>query len=131
MAGSFSDYLENAILNHIFKVSAFTQPTNLYVALFTVAPSDAGGGTEVSTSGTNYARKVANGWTTSSAGATENSAAITFNQATASWGTIVAFGIFDSLSGGNLLAWGTVTNKLIESGDTAEFASGALDITLD
>lgn len=47
MAGSFSDNWEAAILNHFFKGTVYNQPAHLYVGLFTVAPTDAGGGTEV------------------------------------------------------------------------------------
>ena len=50
MAG-FSDYLENKVLEHVFENSAYTAPSTLYAALFTVAPSDTGGGTEVSGGG--------------------------------------------------------------------------------
>ncbi len=56
MAG-FSDYLENKVLEHVFENSAYTAPSTLYAALFTVAPSDTGGGTEVSGGG--YVRKTA------------------------------------------------------------------------
>ena len=45
---AFSDYLENKVLGHVFGGTAYTAPTTLYVALYTVAPSDTGGGTEVS-----------------------------------------------------------------------------------
>jgi len=129
MGGSFADYLENAVLDHVFKNDAFSQPTNLYVALYTVAPTDAGGGTEVS--GGSYARVNHNSWDVASGGATENTGAITFIQATGSWGTVVAVGIFDAASAGNLLAWGDLAaSKTIDSGDTAEFADGDLDITL-
>ena len=44
----FSDYLEDKVLDHVFGGNAYTAPTTLYVALYTVAPSDTGGGTEVS-----------------------------------------------------------------------------------
>ena len=47
---AMSDYLENALINHIFRNTDFTRPANIYVALFTAAPNDAGGGTEVSLS---------------------------------------------------------------------------------
>ena len=52
----FSDYLEDKVLDHVFGGNAFTAPTTLYVALYTVAPSDTGGGTEVS--GGAYARQT-------------------------------------------------------------------------
>jgi hypothetical protein len=54
MAG-FSDYLEDKVLDHVFGGNAYTAPTTLYVALYTVAPTDTGGGTEVS--GGAYARQ--------------------------------------------------------------------------
>ncbi|HEY9245638.1 MAG TPA: hypothetical protein VIO11_02215, partial [Candidatus Methanoperedens sp.] len=53
MAG-MSDYLENKLIDHIFRARSFTAPTQLWVGLLTAAPSDAGGGTEVS--GGSYAR---------------------------------------------------------------------------
>jgi len=55
MAG-FSDYLEDKVLDHVFGGNSYTAPGALYVALFTVAPSDTGGGTEVT--GGAYASKL-------------------------------------------------------------------------
>lgn len=133
MAGSFSDYLEDELLDHVFGNAAYSAPATLYVALYTAAPSDSGGGTEVT--GGSYARaSVTNNATNfpaSSGGAKANGTAITFTQASASWGTVAAFGIFDASSGGNLLAWADLTaSKAVDSGDTASFAIGDLDITL-
>lgn len=132
MAGSKSDYLENAILDLILGGTALSAPATVYVALFTAAPSDSGGGTEVS--GGSYVRKsVTNNstnWPAASGGSKSNGTAITFATATASWGTVVAFGIFDASSGGNLLYWADLTaSKTVGSGDTASFAVGALTVT--
>lgn len=134
MAGSFSDYLENALLNQLFRGSSYSFPGTLYVGLYTAAPTDAGGGTEVS--GNSYARVAVtvntSNWANSTAGATSNSNAITFPQASGSWGTVVALGIFDASTSGNLLAWADLTtNKLVGNGDTPSFAAGDLDVTLD
>jgi hypothetical protein len=129
MAGSKSDYLETKVIQHLFE-SDFSAPANMYVALYTVAPTDAGGGTECS--GGAYARVgVARGTGWTSAGdATENAADITFTEATASWGTVVAFGLFDASTVGNLLYWGDLTaSKTIDNGDTAKIPAGDLDIT--
>ncbi len=129
MAGSFSDYLEDALLDHVFKTSAFGEPADIYIELYTVAPSDAGGGTPAV--GGSYARKVHNTWDVAAGGAIENTGAITFVQATGDWGLIVALGIFDAITAGNFLAWCDLTvNKNVLSGDTAEFAAGEIDITL-
>ena len=131
-----SDYLEVELRKHIFRTGSFTKPTVLGVALFTVTPSDSGGGTEVT--GGSYARvdvpPLDANWTGASAtnGLTDNAAAITFPTPSANWGTIVAFGIFDATSGGNLLVWGPITpNKTVNNGDPApSFAIGALDVTI-
>lgn len=134
MAGSFSNFLELELLDHVFGNAAYSAPATLYVALFTATPSDTGGGTEVS--GGSYARKdVTNNATNfpaAAAGAKSNGTAITFVTATASWGVVTQFGIFDASTNGNLLAWGDLTaSKTVDSGDTVSFAVGDLDITLD
>lgn len=114
-------------------IATMPAPHKVYFALFTVTPADSGGGTEVS--GGSYARvavdcTLANfagtqsaGSTTASSGTggqTSNNAAITFVAPSATWGTVVAIGIFDTLTGGNLLAWGPlITSKSILSGDPA------------
>ncbi len=41
--GSKADYLENKVLEHVLKNTSYTSPVTVYCALFTVAPTDAGG----------------------------------------------------------------------------------------
>ena len=88
MAG-FSDHLEDELLDHVFGGADYTRPTTLYLALYTAAPSDAGGGTECA--GGSYARASvtndATNFPAASGGAKSNGTAIAFAQATASWGT--------------------------------------------
>lgn len=134
MPGSLSNFLELEILDHVFGAAAYTAPGTLYFALFTVAPSDSGGGTEVS--GGSYARvgvtNNATNFPAASGGAKSNGTAITFPAATAAWGTVVAMGVFDASSGGNLLAWATLaTSKTVANGDTVSFPVGDFDVTLD
>ena len=132
MAGSFSDYLEDKVLKHVFTNTAYTAPTTLYVGLFTVAPTDAGGGTEVSTSGTNYARQSM-AFTVSGTSPTQaaNSSAVEWGTAASSWGTIVAAAVFDASSGGNMLAWADLTNnKTIAAGDVFRFPTSSFVVTL-
>jgi hypothetical protein len=128
---SKSDYAENKINELLVGKTAFTLPT-AYVALYTAAPSDSGGGTEVS--GGSYARKSTVGadWNTSSGGSISNANAITFVTAAGSWGTVTHFGVFDASTTGNLLFWAALTaSKTVGSGDTASFAAGALVHTED
>lgn len=129
MAG-FSDYLEDKVLDHVFGGTAYTAPTTLYVALYTVAPTDTGGGTEVS--GGAYARQTAAFTVTGTNPTTaSNSAAIEYPTATANYGTVVAVGVFDASSGGNLLAYANLdTSKVVSTGDVFRFNTGDLDITL-
>lgn len=104
------------------------RPTAWYLALYTVAPTDTGGGTEVS--GTAYVRKAAT--FTVSGNTASNSAAVEWPTAGGSWGTVVAVGVFDALSGGNLIAYGDLTtSKTIDTGDVFRIPAGDLDITLD
>jgi hypothetical protein len=127
MAGNLSNYLEDKVLDHILGTTAYTMPTTVYVALYTAAPNDAGGGTQVT--GGSYARQTA-AFNASSSGATSNSANIDFVSMPAC--TVVAIGIFDALTTGNLLVWGTLsTNKSLDAGDTLRIATGDLDISLD
>lgn len=124
---SFSNYLETAVLGHVFGGSAYTQPTK-YIALYTSAPGEAGGGTEVS--GTSYARQTATFTVTGDTAS--NTAAIEFPTAGSSWGTITHIGVMDASSSGNLLAYGTLTaSKTIASGDVFRIPAGDLDITLN
>jgi len=127
MAG-FSDYLENKLLLHTFSNTAYTSPSAVYLGLFTSAPTDAGGGTELSGGG--YTRKVAS-FTTTGAAAT-NASAVEFPTASSDWGTIVAVGIFDAATSGNFLGWSNLTSsRTIETGDVFRFPAGDVDITLD
>lgn len=137
-----SDYLEQAILNHLFRNTGLAVPATTYIALYTVAPTDAGGGTEVS--GGSYGRFAATSGTSGtgsgsvwSAPATEggggyvvsNAAEVNFGTATADWGTVLAFGILDASSGGNLLYHNTLTtSRDILTGDEGRFAAGQLQI---
>jgi hypothetical protein len=141
---AMSDYLENKLVDHVFRGQSYSLPV-LYVGLLTAAPSDVGGGTEVS--GGSYARvKAAAGasqaltdWkstqndslaSTGTGGNTTNTNAVNFPTPSATWGTVTHFGIYDALSGGNLLFWGTLTiAKTINQSDTVTFPAGSLSIT--
>ena len=125
----FTNYLENKLLDHVLNNASFTSPTTVYVGLFTAAPTDTTSGTEVS--GGSYARQVLS-VSTASSGVVTSDADITFPQATGSWGTIVALGIHDALSSGNLLMYTDLTtSKTIETGDILKVSSGSLTVTLD
>jgi len=134
VAGGKSDFLENELLDHVLGNAAYSAPATIYVALYTVTPSDAGGGTEAT--GGSYARKAvtnnATNWPAAAGGAKANGTLIEFVEATADWGEVVAFGLFDALSGGNLMYWGPISpSKTVSSGDTPKFKAGDLALTED
>lgn len=121
-----TDYLENKVLDHVLGVATYTKPTAVYLGLFTAAPSDAGGGTEVATGG--YARKVIT-FGAATGGGSSNSAAVSFTASGANFGTITHVGIFDALTSGNLLYWKNITSVIINDGDTLNFPIGDIDVT--
>jgi len=125
---SFSNFLETEILDHVFAGAAYTAPSTHYLALFTAAPGETGGGTEVS--GGAYVRKAVA--FTTSGNTTSNNAAVEFPTASASWGTVTHVGVFDASSSGNLMAYATLSaSKAIASGDVFRVPNADLDITLD
>jgi hypothetical protein len=141
---AMSDWLENGLVDLILRNQTLTIPAALHVALYTAAPSDSGGGTEVTGGSyarvsvtrnlTNWAGTQSAGSTTASTGTggqTSNNGAITFPAPTANWGTVTHFAIFDASTGGNLLFHGALTTaKTINNGDAApSFNAAALTIT--
>ena len=125
---SFTNFLETEILDHVFGGNAYTAPVTLYTGLYTASPSDTGGGTELS--GNGYARQATAFTVTGNTAS--NTDAEEWATATGSWGTITHVGVFDASTGGNLMAYGTLTaSKTIATGDVFRIPAGDLDITLD
>lgn len=127
---SFTNYLENAVMDHVFGAGTFAKPGR-YVALFTGAPGEAGGGTELANGG--YARQ-SSAFTVSGSAPTQatNTSAIEYPTATASWGTVTHVGVFDSLTGGNMVAFAALSvAKTIGSGDVFRIPAANLTFTLD
>lgn len=134
---SKSNYLENKVLDHCLGDGSFTMPAAVYLALCTVVPTDASTGATITEANyTGYARKqiAASDLSAASSGSKTNSSAITFADCTAGSSTIVGFAILDSgtTGAGNVLYWGTVTSKTIDTSNTPPtVAVGALVVTED
>lgn len=129
-----SDYLEQQIIDHLFRTATFAKPAAIFMALFTVDPTDSGGGTEVT--GGAYAREEvvqldANWNAPGTTGLTDNVNDIVFTTASgADWGTVTGMAIFDAVTGGNMLMWSALSaNKVVNDGDTFKFSVGDLDVT--
>ena len=127
---ALSDHAENLLLNWLMTTGSATRPTAWYLALFTGAPSDSGGGTEVS--GNGYSRQtIAFSTASGTGGTTSNTGDVSFTASGGSFGTVSHVGIFDASTGGNLLWHGAMTaSKTIADGDTLEFSTGNVDLTI-
>lgn len=132
---SKSDYLENKVLDHCLGDGAYTMPSAVYLALCTVVPTDASTGSTITeASYTGYARKQINASDLSAAsgGSKTNSSALEFAACTAGSSTVIGFAIVDASSAGNILYWGTVTSKVIDTSNTpATVAASGLVVTED
>lgn len=142
---AMSNYLENRLIDHLFRAQTLAAPATLYIGLTTSASGDTGPGTEVS--GGNYSRvavtsSLANWAGTQSAGSTvassgtsgttTNNAAITFPTPSADWGVVTGFAIYDAASAGNMLIYGSLgASKTINNGDAVQFNAGVLSFQID
>lgn len=127
---AMTNYLENAFGNHVLRNTAMTSPATVYAACHTGDPGEAGSANEVSTSGTGYVRKAV-AFGAPSDGVFTQSGDTTFDVATADWGTLTHWSVWDAASGGNCLYKGALTaSKLIETGDTFKYPSGSGGIVI-
>lgn len=131
---SATDFTERLALDFLLTTGTATRPTAWYVGLFTAAPNDGGGGTEVS--GYAYQRQSVtfNAAESPSTGLTfvDNTATITFPTAAGgNWGTISHIGIFSASTSGTLYFYGALTvTKQVNDGDTFQIQAGNLTISL-
>lgn len=122
---AFSDYLEDIAQNHLLRAQAFTPPTQLYLALFTSATSDAGGGTEAV--GGSYVRQPFS-LDAASGGSASNAASIQFVNMPAATFTHAA--VIDAVSGGNFLLHGALSSpRTVGAGQSVLLSAG--DVTVD
>lgn len=128
-----SDYVENQILDCYLNQTNITAPTNIYLGLFTSAPSDAGGGTEVSGNGYSRVEITAKFDAASGTGGSLSSNAdITgFTASGGNWGTVTSIGIFDASTSGNLLFYTALdSSATVNDGDSFQISSGNLTVTV-
>lgn len=124
---SKSDYLESKVVRHIIGAAAYTAPANIYLGLLTSDPTETGtAGTEMSGGSPAYARKPIT-WGTEANGTVANSVAVSVNVPT---GTATHWGLFDAVSGGNLLYSDSFESPIATaSGTPLVFAIGDITIT--
>lgn len=127
---ALSNYAEKLLLDWMMTAGSATRPTAWYVALYTAAPSDSGGGTEVTGSG--YSRQsITFDAAATPGGTTSNNNLVSFTASGGDFGTVSHIGIFDASTSGNLLWHGAMTaSKSVSDGETLEFSVGNIDLVL-
>jgi hypothetical protein len=127
ITGTLTDYLENKLINHLLRNTVYTPPASVWIALYTISPSETKRGVEVIGGG--YTRMQVT--FTISGNSAINSATIEFPEATANWGTIVGVSIMDAATSGNMLFWGEISNPLtLNAGEIYSIYDGLLIIEL-
>ncbi len=135
---AFSNTLRNAMQDQAFGRSSFLNPTTLYIGLSRVEPGfDAATNSEHS--GDAYARVAvinsADNWDASAAGVKRNTNAITFPEASGSWGLVSHATLWTATtSDGAAAYWGSAplgTSKNIISGDTPNIPANSLSFTIN
>jgi hypothetical protein len=125
---AITNYLANALANATLRNTSYTSPASVYATLYSVAPTASTAGTELT--GNGYARQLTT-FSAPSAGAASSNVAVTFGAASGNnWPAVVAVGIVDASSSGNLLYFNNISPRLIDIGDTFEIDSGNLTITI-
>lgn len=138
MSTNKSKYLSDILLNWEKGTAAPAAPSNLYVALLTTMPTDNTGTGLVEVSGTSYARQqvtpaqwAAIATTGSFTETTSSNVAVTFPAAGSNWGTVVGVALYDALTTGNLLRFGTLStgNQAVNTNNIFSIPSGSLTRT--
>jgi hypothetical protein len=133
---ALSSYLENRLADHVLGDTPYNAPNSVFLALFTSNPTENGTGTECGSPGSGYARvEITNNsanWPSAVAGIKSNGTRITFPAWASTWGTVTHWGLYDAVSGGNLLMFGAVVSSFTPAtGDTVTVDPGGIDITFE
>ena len=124
---SYTDYTEDKVQDHIHGGSAFTQPAAQYLALFSDATSDAGGGTELT--GNGYARQSIT-FSASASGLSTNSNTVTFTASGGDWSAATHAAVFDAITTGNMLEHNSITSVTVLDSSNLVYGAGDIDSTL-
>lgn len=122
-----SYYTNDSMINLLLRATVFTPPATTYCALYTVAPTASGGGTEVA--GNGYARQAIV-WGAPVNGTSLSTNDVVFPIATADWGTITSFSVFNQSTGGDMLYFANLSaSRYIYLNDQVRFPLGQLIAT--
>ena len=120
-----TDYLQNAVANATLRNTAYTSPGNVYASLYSTSPTESTVGTEIT--GNGYSRQNVT-FSAPSLGSLSSNVAVTFTCSGNNWPVVVAFGVTDASTSGNILYYSGISGRTVQVGDSVVFASG--DITI-
>ena len=120
-----TDYLQNAVANATLRNTAYTSPANVYASLYSTAPTESTTGTEIT--GNGYSRQSVT-FSAPTLGSLSSNVAVTFTCSGNNWPGVVAFGVTDASTAGNILYYSGISGRTVQVGDSVVFASG--DITI-
>lgn len=143
---AMTNYLENKLIDHVFRGIPFPAPTTLYVALLVASSDDTNNVVEASGAGyarvavscntANWAGTQGIGTTTTSSGVsgtTSNNNVVTFGAPTSNWGDIVGTALMDSPTGGNSLFQGMLSETVTVNagGPAPSFPVSTFSVQMD
>ncbi len=120
-------YLEDELIDHVLRNAAYSSPTTVYISLHSAAPTEAGGGAELT--GNGYAREAIT-FGAPSDGVSANTNTITFTASGGAWSAIVGHAIWDAVSAGNMLYYeDSVSGPTLADTESYEFGAGDITVT--
>jgi hypothetical protein len=123
-----TNYLANQLANATLRNTSYTSPANVYAALYSVAPTANTAGTELT--GNGYSRQLTT-FSAPAAGSASSNVTVTFGAASGNnWPTVVAVGIVDASTSGNLMYFNTISGRNVKIGDSVVFDSGKITIVI-
>ena len=127
MASGMTNDFEGFVIDHFLRGSV-QGTTSGFLALYSAAPGEAGGGTEL-TAALNYAREAV-GFGADTDGVASNSGIVTFTATGGAWAAIVGHSICDAVSAGNILMYeDAVSGPTLADGDSYQFGIGDIEVT--
>lgn len=129
MAIGIKDTVANSLINAMLRHTAYTGPASIYIQLHTAAPGAAG----TIAIATNSLRKIV---AFNAATGTGSLGGISTNTSDISWTSVPAtedyqfFTLWDAISGGNLIAEGSIIANQVASGDPFTISAGTLTASL-
>jgi hypothetical protein len=119
--------LANKLANATLRNTSYTSPATVYAALYSVAPTASTAGTEIT--GNGYSRQSVT-FSAPTAGAASSNVAVTWSCTGNAWPSVVAFGICDASTSGNIMFYQNIATRNLKPGDDLVIDSGKLTIDI-